>query len=265
MSGKLVGINFENAVFLDAILASSFLTSCNFKYADFTGAVLASAIIDGSCCFQYTNCSNITGVASVWGPQEPDASDLDLFSARFLHANLAFSKMERCKFLGAYMNDITFINAIITNCCFVRALLTNADFSYVSIDKCDFTSALLSGALFIGEKSNVAVANEYTNTCTDLNGSVKCTKFNSAEMISCNIRNQIFVNCCFNETVFDSSIIRDVTFINCHFDNAQFNDVLLFNVSLINCKGHLEKSATTGMRFGTSKDKRNWWKSFSRF
>ena len=249
-----IGVNFDNSVFTNSSLEESKIIECSFEYADMKGAILVNAIISRSCVFGYSDCSDIVAVSSIWGFDDEVGVDcLELTGARFVHANMAYTKMTKCLFNKAYMNDATFTAAKIDNCIFVGSLLSNVDFTDAVIENSDFSHSLLHNALFIG--GNMATSEEKRQKIIH-------TSFVESEMNNCSIKNYNFENCSFDKAVLDCSVIRNVTFNNCTFNYTWFSDVLLFNVNFRNCKGRILRSAANELSFGLPADRINWKKAF---
>ena len=249
-----IGINFDNSVFTNSSLEESRIIECSFEYADMKAAVLVNAIISRSCIFGYSDCSDIVAASSIWGYDDEVGVDyLDLTGARFVHANMAYTQMTKCRFNRAYMNDATFTASRIDNCHFNGSLLSNIDFSDAVIDNSFFSHSLLHNALFIGGD---------TATSEEKRQKISNTWFVESEMNNCSIKNYTFEKCNFNKAVLDGSVIRNVTFIDCTFDYSRFSDVLLFNVKFKNCKGKILRSATNNLSFGLPTDRINWKKTF---
>lgn len=249
-----IGVNFNNSVFTNASLEESKIIECSFEKADMRAAILVSAIIGKSCVFGYSDCSDIVAVSSIWGYDDQVGVDfLDLTGARFVHANMAYTQMAKCRFNKAYMNDATFTASKIEDCHFDGSLLSNVDFTDAVIDNSFFSHSLLHNALFIGGD---------TATSEEERQKISHTSFVESEMNNCSIKNYTFVDCHLDKAVLDGSVLRNVTFINCTFDYTRFSDVLLFNVKFRNCKGKILRSAINNLSFGLPTDRINWKKTF---
>lgn len=249
-----IGVDFDNSIFTNASLEESKIEECSFKYSNMKGAILVKATIARSCSFDYSDCSDIVGVYSIWGYDDKVGVDfLELTGARFVHANMAYSSMNNCQFMKAYMNDATFTASKISNCHFVGSLLSNVDFTDAKIEHSDFSNCILHNSLFIG--GDMATSEEERQK-------VSHTSFVESEMNNCSIKNYTIMDCHLDKAVLDGSVLRNVTFINCTFDYTRFSDVLLFNVNFRNCKGKILRSAINNLSFGLPTDRINWKKTF---
>ncbi|MDP9960735.1 pentapeptide repeat-containing protein [Chryseobacterium lathyri] len=164
-----------------------------------------------------------------WDMSHGNWVDADFSGLKNLHEKFSSANMQRCKFIGSNLSGLLLKNNHVDNCDFSSSdisnsqfqnshlmsnlfndtLLKEAEFSRSYIKGCDFSDANLIGVRL--QKSS------HVESCGFSNSDIS-----SGYIQNSSLANNIFNDCCLEETDFSESHIKGCDFSGANFTGAKF-------------------------------------------